>query len=87
MRELEENKVVKYGNQAEIAAHLDISVEEVIDLSKAGVLPEAHQKHGRPIDECRMRYIMFLKGVAVGANTRKNGRVKKGGVALLLESL
>ncbi|ELB2072107.1 hypothetical protein QN000_002646 [Vibrio parahaemolyticus] len=86
MRELEEKRVVKYGNQAEIAAYLDLSVEEVIDLAKAGVLPEAHQKYGRSVDDCRVRYLAFLKGSVVGANMRLNGRVKKGGIANLLES-
>ncbi|MGY6350702.1 hypothetical protein ACXITX_12000 [Vibrio parahaemolyticus] len=60
---IKEKKAVEYGNQHEIAKILDVPVADIPKLTKMGVLPPAHKKHGRDIDECERRYHAYDTGL------------------------
>lgn len=57
------------ATQSEVAAHLFISDRQVRNLITDGVLPSSKGKGGLDIEECRKRYIDYLRG-------QKTGQVK-----------
>ena len=57
------------SKQIEVAQHLDLSDRQVRDLTKRGVLPPSTGPGGMSLDDCRVAYIRYLRGV-------KRGQVK-----------
>ena len=57
------------ATQSEVAAHLFISDRQVRNLITDGILPSSKGKGGLEIEECRKRYIDYLRG-------QKTGQVK-----------
>lgn len=54
------------ASQHEVAAHLDMSTRHVRELVQRGVLPEKQGAKGWDLKECRLRYLLYLRGVADG---------------------
>lgn len=54
------------ATQLEIAQHLDMSDRNVRDLIKRGVLPGSRGPGGLDVDECRVAYIRYMRGIASG---------------------
>lgn len=54
------------STQKEIAAHLDLSERRVRVLIKEGVLPSSKGRGGLDVDQCRVSYIGYLRGVSNG---------------------
>jgi phage terminase Nu1 subunit (DNA packaging protein) len=57
------------ATQSEVAAHLFISDRQVRNLITDGILPSSKGKGGLEIEDCRKRYIDYLRG-------QKTGQVK-----------
>lgn len=54
------------ATQIEIGKHLDMSDRNVRDLIKRGVLPGSRGPGGLDLDECRVAYIRYMRGIASG---------------------
>jgi len=54
------------ATQAEIGKHLDIGERYVRKLIEAGVLPPSRGKGGLDIDDCRIAYVRYLRGLSTG---------------------
>ena len=57
------------ATQSEVAAHLFISDRQVRNLISDGILPSSKGKGGLEVEDCRKRYIDYLRG-------QKTGQVK-----------
>jgi hypothetical protein len=53
------------ATQQQVADHLDLSTRSVRELVRRGILPEKGPK-GWGLDECRLRYLLYMRGVADG---------------------
>jgi phage terminase Nu1 subunit (DNA packaging protein) len=58
------------ATQSEVAAHLFISDRQVRNLISDGILPSSKGKGGLEVEDCRKRYIDYLRG-------QKTGQVKQ----------
>lgn len=58
------------ATQKEIANHLGLSDRQIRNLIADGILPASKGKGGMDLDDCRYRYIDYLRG-------QKTGQVKK----------
>ncbi len=54
------------ATQQEIADHLDLSPRHVRRLISDGVLPASKGRGGYKINDCRLAYIRYLRGVSTG---------------------
>lgn len=54
------------ATQSEVAAHLDMSPQNLRDLIGRGVIPGATGKGNLDTDKCRVGYIRYLREVAAG---------------------
>lgn len=57
------------ATQKETAAHLDLSTRWISELVKSGVLPNGRGRGGYNLDDCRLAYIRYLRGVSTGQVT------------------
>ncbi len=54
------------ATQREAAEHVDISARRFRVLAKTGVLPTSKGRGGYNLDEVRLAYIKYLRGIATG---------------------
>ncbi len=52
--------------QKELGEHIDLSDRHIRRLVKDGVLPPAKANKGYDIDACRLAYLRYLRGLAMG---------------------
>lgn len=60
------NEQTRGRTVAEVAAHLDLSVQRIMVLLDQGVLPRASERGGYNLDEVRRIYLRHLRAVASG---------------------
>jgi len=53
----------------EVAEHLDLTSVRIHDLFNENVLMRSGKSGGQDVDDCRVRYIRYLRGLARGKNT------------------
>jgi phage terminase Nu1 subunit (DNA packaging protein) len=53
----------------EVAEHLDLTSVRIHDLFNDNVLMKSGKSGGQDVDDCRVRYIRYLRGLARGKNT------------------
>ena len=53
----------------EVAEHLDLTLVRIHDLFNDNVLMKSGKSGGQDVDDCRVRYIRYLRGLARGKNT------------------
>ena len=53
----------------EVAEHLDLTSVRIHDLFNENVLMKSGKSGGQDKDDCRVRYIRYLRGLARGKNT------------------
>ena len=53
----------------EVAEHLDLTSVRIHDLFNENVLMKSGKSGGQDVDDCRVRYIRYLRGLARGKNT------------------
>ena len=58
------------ATQKQVAEHLDMSDRQVRELVAQHILPQPSGRNGFDLDECRMRYFLYLRGVAAGRSGR-----------------
>ena len=54
------------ATQKEIAEHLDLTPRQISNLTRGGALPGAKGAGGYSIDDCRLAYIRYLRGLHRG---------------------
>jgi len=54
------------ATQKELADHIDLSPQQVHNLTKRGILPPSKGRGGNDLDLCRIAYIRYLRGVKKG---------------------
>lgn len=54
------------ATQKQVADHLDLSERQIRRLVKSGVLPAAKGPGGLKLDDCRLAYVRYLRGLASG---------------------
>ncbi len=57
------------ATQQEVAKHLDLSTRSIRELVHRGVLSEKGPR-GWNLDECRLRYLLYLRGLGDGRKGR-----------------
>jgi phage terminase Nu1 subunit (DNA packaging protein) len=72
------------ATQQELASHVDISVRQVRNLIKSGVIPSA-KPGGYNIDDCRLAYIRYLRGVKTGQVKSEQDEIDDDNYNALLE--
>jgi len=53
----------------EVAQHLDLSSVRVHDLFNENILIKSGKSGGQDVDDCRVRYIRYLRSLSKGKNT------------------
>jgi phage terminase Nu1 subunit (DNA packaging protein) len=53
----------------EVAEHLDLSSVRVHDLFNENILIKSGKSGGQDVDDCRVRYIRYLRSLSKGKNT------------------
>ena len=53
----------------EVADHLDLTSTRIHDLFNANVLIKSGKSGGQDLDDCRVRYIRYLRSLSKGKNT------------------
>ena len=53
----------------EVADHLDLTSTRIHDLFNANVLIKSGKSGGQDLDDCRVRYIRYLRTLSKGKNT------------------
>jgi phage terminase Nu1 subunit (DNA packaging protein) len=53
----------------EVAEHLDLTSVRIHDIFNDNVLMKSGKSGGQDVDDCRVRYIRYLRGLARGKNT------------------
>lgn len=54
------------ATQQEIGEHIDLRPRRIRELVKLGVLPPSKGRGGLNLDQCRLAYIAYLRGIASG---------------------
>lgn len=73
------------ANQKELGQHLDLSDRQVRYLLANGILPSSRGNGGLNLEECRLAYFRYLRGLGRGHVKAEAGHLVEGGIDLLVE--
>jgi phage terminase Nu1 subunit (DNA packaging protein) len=54
------------ATQQQVADHIGLSIQQIGNLIRSGILPSSKGRGGMDIDMCRMSYIQYLRGIKKG---------------------
>lgn len=73
------------ANQKELAQHLDLTDRQVRNLLADGILPTSRGNGGLNLQDCRLAYIRYLRGLGSGQVKAEAGHLVEDGIDTLVE--